>query len=163
MMNRIAALAALFSCALFAPQVSAQDTAPKAEPAVQEDPAKFFLFHMEGVAVDVARADLMYCIDQVKDILSLRDKMGSGGGLIGAIINARMGEIDRFRMRNAGMRKCMNLHGYARYQVQQAEWRLMVNDGDIVLNNAMTVDPVVVDRLAVFAAGPQPTGKRLDP
>lgn len=130
---------------------------------VEEDPAKFFLFHRPGVATDVARADLTYCIEQVKGIISDRDRYGGGGGLIGALIGARMAEIDRFRMRNAGMRKCMALHGYARYQVPQVEWKKLVKEGDIVLGNDGVVDFEVVDRMATFASGETPAGARLDP
>lgn len=129
-----------------------------------DDPAKFFLFYMEGVSADIARADLSYCIEQAKDILSMRDRMGGGGGgLLGAMLNARMAEIDRFRMRNASLRKCMGLHGYSRYKVPQADWKKLVNNGDIALANKGTVDPAVIDRLALFASGPTPTGERLDP
>lgn len=164
---RCAALGvALFTCASGATLAHAQKKAKagKAEAAeVAEDPSKFFLFHRAGVATDVARADLMYCIEQVKGIISDRDRYGGGGGLIGALIDMRMGEIDRFRMRNAGMRKCMALHGYARYQVPQVEWKMLVKEGDIVLDNNGVVDFEVVDRMATFASGATPAGARLDP
>jgi hypothetical protein len=129
----------------------------------QDDPAKFFLFHMAGVSYDQARADYVYCIRQAWPILSLRDKMGnSGGGLLGAMIGARMGEIDRLRMRNAAMRQCMGLIGYARYFVPEPEWKVLVNDGDIVVADNGRPDPVVIERLARFASGPVPTTQRLD-
>jgi hypothetical protein len=128
-----------------------------------EDPSKFFLFHLDGVSTDVARGDLYYCIRQARSIVSERDRMGGGGGILGAIINGRMAEIDRFRMRTAAMRKCMALHGYARYQVPSAEWNAIVGNGDLVVDNKGHTDLGVLDRLAAWASGPAPTGERLVP
>lgn len=125
------------------------------------DPAKFFLFHLEGVTADQARGDLVYCIGQARPIISLRDRMGSTGGLLGAVINARMGEIDRFRMRNAAMRKCMGMIGYDRYLVPEDMWKVVVNEGDIVLDDNALVDIDVVERMVAFASGPKPAGERL--
>ncbi len=165
--KRLAAFAA-FIAVLGAPGVFPSPVigkeANQADSAVEnDDPAKFFLFHMAGITPDIARADLTYCIDQTKDILSQRDRMGSGGGLLGSLINGHMANIDSRRMRNASMRKCMNLHGYNRYKVPQLEWKAMVNDGDIVLSKQGGVDPDVIDRMAAFAAGTLPAGERLDP
>jgi hypothetical protein len=154
------------AAALAALLLSAGPAAAQAQPAGerQDDPAKFFLFHMDGVSYEQARADYVYCIQQARPILSLRDKMGNaGGGLLGAMIGARMGEIDRLRMRNAAMRRCMGLIGYARYFVPEPEWKLLVNEGDIVLADNGQPDPVVIERLARFASGPVPTTRRLDP
>jgi hypothetical protein len=137
--------------------------APAKEAVETEDPSKFFLFHLEGISMAGARADLSYCISQSRPILSMRDRNPSGGGLIGALINGRMAEIDRFRMRTAAMRKCMGLLGYARYQVPSAQWKVMVKEGDIVVDNKGNIDPEVVDRMAAFASGPTPSGPRLDP
>jgi hypothetical protein len=125
------------------------------------DPAKFFLFHKDGVALDQARGDLVYCIGQARPILSMRDRMPSNGGLIGAMINGRMAEIDRFRMRNAAMRKCMGMVGYNRYLVPEDMWKTVVDEGDIVLNDDALVDIDVVERMVAFASGPKPTGERL--
>ncbi len=137
---------------------------PKDDAIAEEipgDPAKFFLFHMENVSADQVRGDLVYCIGQARPIISLRDRMGSGGGLIGAMINARMGEIDRFRMRNAAMRKCMGMIGYDRYLVPEDIWKVVVNEGDIVLDDNALVDIDVVERMVAFASGPKPAGERL--
>lgn len=155
-----AVLAAGF-CTSAAASQSAKPDATEEEPT--EDPSKFFLFHQEGVSFEVARADYGYCIGQSWRILSQRDKMPSQGGLLGAMINGRMAAIDRFRMRNAAMRKCMGLMGYSRYQVPAAEWKALVKEGDIVVANNNKVDPEVVDRLARFASGPTPSNERLDP
>ncbi len=125
------------------------------------DPAKFFLFHKDGAAPDQARGDLVYCIGQARPILSLRDRMPSSGGLIGAMINGRMAEIDRFRMRNAAMRKCMGMVGYDRYLVPEELWKEVVDEGDIVLNDDALVDIDVVERMVAFASGPKPSGERL--
>jgi hypothetical protein len=159
-------LAVAFAAVLGAGYAGSLGAAEPQVPAAVEadDPAKFFLFHLKDVSTDIARADLSYCIEQAKGILSMRDRMGGGGGgLLGALLNARMAEIDRLRMRNASMRKCMGLHGYVRYKMPQADWKKLLNDGDIVLSNKGTVDPDVVDRMAAFASGPIPTGERLDP
>lgn len=167
MRNIILAAAALTAAATgLAPANAAPpktDTAAPAEEKDGDDPAKFFLFHGEGVSFETAKADYSYCIDQSWRILSLRDKMPSGGGLLGAIINSRMAEIDRFRMRNAAMRKCMGLMGYARYKVAEEDWDTLVKKGDIVVANNNEVDFEVLDRLARFASGPVPATERLDP
>ena len=166
---RLAAAAAAMCVASAAANAAPAKKAPtKAEAAAEteakeDDPAKFFLFHQEGVAFETAKADYSYCIDQSWRILSLRDKMPSGGGLIGALINARMAEIDRFRMRNAAMRKCMGLMGYSRYRIAEGDWDTLVKKGDIVVANNNMVDPEVVDRLARYASGPVPATERLDP
>jgi hypothetical protein len=160
---RLAALAAAAS-GLTPATAAAPAPAKAAEPAPQaDDPAKFFLFHLDGVSFETARADYGYCIDQSWRILSLRDKVPSGGGLLGAIINSRMGEIDRFRMRNAAMRKCMGLMGYHRYRIAEADWDTLVKKGDIVVANNNQVDLEVLDRLARYASGPTPATERLDP
>lgn len=161
----------LIGLAAFAAAVSGPTPAPAAPPAKPaeaaapeaDDPAKFFVFHLEGVSFETARADYGYCIGQSWRILSLRDKMPSGGGLLGAIINSRMGQIDRFRMRNAAMRKCMGLIGYQRYRIAEDDWDRMVKKGDIVVANNNQVDLEVLDRLARFASGPTPATERLDP
>ena len=129
--------------------------------AIPGDPAKFFLFHKEGVSADQARGDLVYCIGQAQPILSMRDRIPSAGGLLGGLLNARMAEIDRFRMRNAAMRKCMGMMGYARYQVPENEWKIVVDNGNIVLNDDALVDIEVVERMVAFASGPKPEGEKL--
>ncbi len=141
-----------------------KDDKPKDDAIAEEipgDPAKFFLFHLEGVSADQVRGDLVYCISQARPIISMRDRMGSTGGLIGAMINARMGEIDRFRMRNAAMRKCMGMMGYDRYLVPEDMWKVVVNEGDIVLDDNALVDIDVIERMVAFASGPKPAGERL--
>jgi hypothetical protein len=158
-----AALALVIVAPAFAADPPADKEATGNEETGGDDPAKFFLFHLDGVGFETAKADYSYCIDQSKGILSLRDKMPSGGGLLGALINGRMAQIDRFRMRNAAMRKCMGLLGYARYHYPQDEWKILVKEGDIVVDNHNKVDPEVVDRLARYASGPTPTTKRLEP
>ena len=160
-------LFAVAFAATTAPMASAADTKaekPKDDAIVEEipgDPAKFFLFHMEGVSADQARGDLVYCITQARPILSMRDRMGNSGGLLGAIINGRMAEIDRFRMRNAAMRKCMGMIAYDRYLVPEDIWKTVVDEGDIVLNDDALVDIDVVERMVAFASGAKPTGERL--
>lgn len=129
--------------------------------AISGDPAKFFLFHKEGVSADQARGDLVYCIGQAGPILSMRDRIPSAGGLLGGLLNARMAEIDRFRMRNAAMRKCMGMMGYSRYPVAEDKWKIVVDKGDIVLNDDGLVDIEVVERMVAFASGPKPEGEKL--
>ena len=156
--------AASIAAAPMAWAVETKTEKPKDDAIAEEipgDPAKFFLFHMENVSADQVRGDLVYCIGQARPIISLRDRMGSGGGLLGAMINARMGEIDRFRMRNAAMRKCMGMIGYDRYLVPEDMWKVVVNEGDIVLDDNALVDIDVVERMVAFASGPKPAGERL--
>lgn len=126
----------------------------------REDPAKFFLFHANGQSADQFRGDLVWCIGMARPIISMRDRMPQQGGLVGALINGRMAEIDRYRMRNAAMRKCMGMQGYDRYQLPQEEWKRLVKDGDIVMDNDGLVDAEVVERMVAFAVAPAPaTGK----
>ncbi|MEP6869114.1 MAG: hypothetical protein ABJA20_11420 [Novosphingobium sp.] len=124
---------------------------------LQDNPAKYFLFHSTGLSADQVRGDLVYCIGLARPILSMRDRMPNTGGLIGALIEGRMAEIDRLRMRNAAMRKCMGLMGYDRYGIPQQEWKALVKQGDIVVDNDGLVDPEVVERMVAFAIGPAPT------
>lgn len=162
MRHFILGLAALAAAGGAVPSAAKEPAAEQpAEP--QDDPAKFFVFHLDGVAFETARADYGYCIGQSWRILSLRDKTPSQGGLLGALINGRMAEIDRFRMRNAAMRKCMGLMGYARYAMPESEWKILVKQGDIVVADNNKVDPEVVERLARLASGPTPATERLDP
>lgn len=121
----------------------------------QDDPAKFFLFHKEGVTEDGARGDILYCVGQSVSVMSSRAKM-QGVGLLGFIINDRLGDIDTLRMRNAAMRKCMGLHGYQRYAIPEVEWKVFVNHGDIVVANDGKASAQVIDRMAVYASGPKP-------
>jgi hypothetical protein len=88
-------------------------------------------------------------------------RIPAGGGLIGALINGRMAEIDRLRMRNASMRKCMGMMGYERYQVPQEQWKALVKDGDIVVANGGRVDPEIIENMVDFATGPKPMTERL--
>lgn len=135
-------------------------TATSSAGAVVSDPAKFFLFSAGDQSADQFRGDLIYCIDQAKPVLSDRDREPSMG-LLGALINGRMANIDRFRMRNAVMRKCMGMLGYSRYAVSEIEWKRIVKDGDIVVNDKGEVDPAVVENMVAFATGPKPDGKVL--
>ena len=161
-----AVLAGALLCGTGGPASAAQREESQGEAAgeVAEDPSKFFVFHLEGVSFEQAQADYLYCIDQAQPVLSMRDKMGtSGGGLLGALINGRMAEIDRTRMRNAIMRRCMGMIGYARYRMPEAEWNVMVEEGDIVVGNDGVPHPPVIERLARYASGPTPQTERLDP
>lgn len=142
------------------PVAQASAKAPVVE---KDDPAKFFLFHKGGLSPEQVRADLIYCIGQAKPILSFRDRTPDSGGLLGALLNGRMADIDRFRMRNAAMRKCMGLMGYERYAVDQQFWRTTVKNGDIVQDDNGLVDAEVVERMVTFATGPTPTTARLQP
>lgn len=140
----------------------AQNQAGNAERS-GDDPSKFFVFHLEGVSYQQARSDYLYCIAQAQPIRSQRDRMGyAQGGLLGGLINGRMGDIDRFRMRNAAMRQCMGLMGYGRYAMPEPEWNAMVANGNLVVDNHEQVDMAVVERLARYASGPAPASARLD-
>lgn len=160
--KRLAAIAAIAVCAA-APALAQAPANASTSATPQEDPSKFFLFHQSGLTTDQVRGDLVYCIGLAYPILSMRDRMPQQGGLIGALINGRMAEIDRRRMRNAAMRKCMGLMGYTRYQMQEDAWNTIVNRGDIVMDNDSLVDPQVVERMVAFATSSEPAGRRLDP
>jgi hypothetical protein len=161
--TRAALAAALSLSTLWTTPLLAKEKKAEPAPVVEatDDPAKFFLFYGPGLTKDQVRGDYVYCVGQSRNIISFRDRYGSGGGLLGAIINARMAEIDRFRMRNAAMRKCMGMMGYERYQVPQEQWKALVKDGDIVLGNDNRVDPEIIENMVNFATGPKPTTEKL--
>lgn len=157
-----ALLLLLSSCPVWSGVALAAAPESEAEQAdAGDDSAKFFLFHKAGVSIDQARGDLIYCIGQARPILSFRDRYGGSGGLLGAMINGRMAEIDRFRMRNAAMRKCMGMMNYDRYAMPQEQWKTLVNEGDIVLDNDGLVSAEVVERMAAYASGPVPATEKL--
>jgi hypothetical protein len=160
----LTAFAAAFALTAVSSPLAKEKTA-QAEDSVksEDDPAKFFLFHLPGVTADQARGDLVFCIGQARPVLSMRDRTGGTGGLLGAMINGRMAEIDRFRMRNAVMRKCMGMMGYDRYAVPQDTWNRIVNEGNIVIDNDGLVDTEVVERMVAFASGPAPVFEKVDP
>lgn len=150
------ALIALPVLFLFAPIAGAKENEK------QDDPAKFFLFHKDGVAEDVARGDILYCVGQSVSVMSSRAKTQTGG-LLAFIINDRLGDIDTLRMRNAAMRKCMGLHGYQRYAIPEVEWNVFVDHGDIVVANDGKASAQVIDRMAAYASGPKPEAEVLAP
>lgn len=153
---RLMAAVAMLAC-------SAGAAAQERERPTGDDPSKFFVFHLEGVSYQQARSDYIYCVGLAEPIRSQRDLMGNTqGGLLGALVNGRMGEIDRLRMRNAAMRQCMGLIGYHRYAMPEAEWSVMVANGNLVVDDDERVSMAVVERLARYASGPAPTTQRLD-
>lgn len=143
-------------------QAEAAAAAPDSAPAQSRqrnadnddgDPRKFFWFHREGVTQEAARTDIEYCLAQTSSIRA-QDKESSGtGGLIGALIehaiHSAIEGAETRRMRFAGMRMCMGVYGYSRYQVPEREWNEMMSSED------------AVDRLTAYASGPMPTTERL--
>jgi hypothetical protein len=157
-------LAAAIAILLLGGTAIAQETRRTEARENANDPSKFFVFHLEGVSYQQARSDYLYCVGQAEPIRSQRDQMGyAQGGLLGSLINGRMGDIDRFRMRNAAMRQCMGLIGYHRYALPEPEWNAMVANGNLVVGNDQQVDMAVVERLARYASGEAPATQRLDP
>lgn len=119
----------------------------------EDDPSKFFWFHKAGVAPADARTDIQYCLAQTSTIRAKQTPSSGQGGLIGALVEGIMkgviGNVEERRMRDAGMRKCMGLYGYSRYQVPEPEWNAMMRGED------------AVERLTVFASGTAPSSERL--
>ncbi len=160
-MVRALAAAALLCAA--GGQSVAQDAAAQsggAQPAAQDDrdededdPSKFFWFHGEGVAADTARADIEYCVAQTSTIQARRNPSSGAGGLIGAlvegVVHGIMEGVETRRMRDAGMRKCMGLYGYQRYQVPEPQWNAMMRADD------------AIERLTAYTSGPTPSTERL--
>jgi hypothetical protein len=124
-------------------------------PERDDDPSKFFWFNKAGADPTVVRTDIEYCIAQTSGMAGrVQQNAGAGAGLIGAlvggIINGITQGVETRRMRDAGLRKCMSLYGYARYRVAEPAWNeLMRGDG-------------ALDRLVAFATGPVPATERLD-
>lgn len=119
----------------------------------EDDPSKFFWFHKAGVAPADAKTDIQYCLAQTSTIRAKQQPSTGQGGLIGAlvegIIKGVVGNVEERRMRDAGMRKCMGLYGYSRYQVPEPEWNAMMRAED------------AVDRLTLFTSGTAPSTERL--
>jgi|CXWL01.1.fsa_nt_gi hypothetical protein len=131
------------------------DPAAAAADAEDDDPSKFFWFHKPGLDASVVRSDISYCLLQSLPIEPVRRQSSGGGGLLGAlvegVINGVSMGVERRRLRDAGMRKCMGLYGYARYRMAEPDW------------NAMMRAPDVLDRMVAFASGGQPETERVDP
>jgi hypothetical protein len=156
------ALVALTALALTAP-AAAQDAEPKNKAGKvaaadkrnekEDDPSKFFWFHKTGIDADTAKADIEYCLAQTSTIQAKQNPSSGQGGLIGAlvegIIHSIVENVERRRMHDAGMRKCMGLYGYQRFHVPEPKW------------NAMMRAPDAVDQLTIFASGSAPTTERL--
>lgn len=149
-----AAAAALLHLAP-APALAAQDAAEAAEKGEEDDPSKFFWFHKQGIAPELARTDIEYCAMLAGTIEAKQNPSSGQGGLIGALVEGIMKGVmegvETRRMRDAGMRKCMGLYGYARYQVPEPDWNLMMRADDRV------------ERLTAYASGSSPTTERLAP
>lgn len=136
-----------------------------------EDPNRYFLFNLQGVSFESAKADYLYCSEQIQDIITYDDLIYRDyhsnrietPGLLHALLVELIASGERRRVHNAAMRRCMALFGYHRYRVSEAEWRALVSGGDIVRSGAQTGDSAVLDRLARFASGPVPPGPELDP
>jgi hypothetical protein len=136
-----------------------------------EDINRYYLFHLQGVSLESAKADYLYCSEQIRDILTYDDivfrdyhsNQITQTGLLGALLVELISSGERRRVHNSAMRRCMALFGYHRYRVSEAEWRDLVSGGDIVRAGAEAADSAVVDRLARFASGPVPNGPELDP
>lgn len=150
---RACAIVALLAAAPYAH--AEQPSAPPAAGENEDDPSKFFWFNKSDTPVDVARTDISYCLAQVSSVRAMQRPDSYSGGLIGAlvsgIINGITEGVESRRMRDAGMRKCMGLYGYARFHVPEPQWNEMMRASD------------ALDRLAVYATGPVPVTERLDP
>lgn len=137
---------------------TASATTPVASQAVDPgvDRSKFFMFYAAGIAPDVARADLSYCL-----ALSGRTgapprtgydpttSMGLIGALVGAAVHSVQDSALQRRGRDASMRNCMRLHGYDRYAMAEADW------------NTMMQGPGATDRMLAYMTGSQPQTERL--
>ena len=136
-----------------------------------EDLNRYYLFHQQGVSFESAKADYLYCSEQIRDILTYDDivfrdyhsNQITQTSLVGALLVELISNGERRRVHNAAMRHCMALFGYHRYRISEAEWHQLVSGGDIVRAGAEAADSEVVDRLARFASGPVPSGPELDP
>lgn len=151
---QVAAAACLGLCAPAAAATSEPVAAPAATAEeADDDPSKFFMFHKPGIDLPTAKADLTYCSGFAGAVDARPKPPAYGGGLIGALVtgvmNGVMEGVERRRMQDAAMRKCMGYLDYDRYFVAEPEW------------NAMMRGDGAVDRKAAFASGPTPTTERL--
>ena len=136
-----------------------------------EELNRYYLFHLQGVSFENAKADYLYCSEQIRDILTYDDIVFrdyhtnriTQPGLAGVLLVELISGGERRRVHNAAMRRCMALFGYHRYRVSEAEWHALVGGGDIVRAAGEAADSGAVDRLARFASGPVPNGPVLDP
>lgn len=128
---------------------------PVAASVEPDDPSKFFWFHKPDVTPDLARSDIETCFVQTAGIggkIPPNPGVAFGliGGLVGGLLTGVAQANNARRMRDATMRTCMALYGYARYQVPEVEW------------NAMMRAPDAMDRLTAFASGTKPPTERID-
>jgi hypothetical protein len=137
-----------------------------------EELNRYYLFNLQGVSFESAKADYLYCAGQIRDIITYDDlisrdyhsnRIETPGGPLGAVLEALIASGQRRIVHNAAMRRCMAILGYHRYRVGEAEWRALVSGGDITRTGADAAGSDVVDRLARFASGPVPAGPELDP
>ncbi len=114
----------------------ATGSAPGAPPVqdyepTNNEPADYFYFSKAGIAAEQAGADWDECRDLVATIRGpVPDQVYyyTPGGTAGVVANAAVGLIQGFiragqrrHMINAGIRKCMQVKGYARYAMTKDE------------------------------------------
>ena len=119
----------------------------------EDDPRKFFQFHMEGITASEAKADYSYCSDLSSVVLSNNDTIGyaqaTGGGLIGGLIEGIQKAVEQNRMERASLRKCMAMFGYDRYLQAEPDYNLAHQGEEWQATVASGI------------AGPRPTTERL--
>jgi hypothetical protein len=119
----------------------------------EDDPRKFYQFHLDGVTAAGAKADYQYCDNLSSRVTSNDDTAGystmTGGGLLGGIMEGVQKAVEADRMKHAALRKCMAMFGYDRYFQSKADYDAAQNAPD------------KLDRIATAIAGGKPGTERL--
>lgn len=123
------------------------------------NPKYHFYFHRTDSTSDTALADLTQCAELAKPVISINDILSNNMGLLGNF----MASTDRRVMRAAVMRRCMHLHGYARYAMPKSKWSEIVGDGDMAIDKSGEINSLALKIFAELAAGPVPQDQRMDP
>lgn len=121
------------------------------------------LYHLQGVAEDAARGDILYCLRMASPALSKRSAIAGSNqyGLVGSLLNGWLGAGATDRMRSAILDRCMLAHGYRIYRTDEASWIRLLGVSQAIEIRANVADAVIVDAMAVFASRPLPAGENL--
>src|SRR4051794_38230110 len=97
----------------FWPCVASGQAAP-----TPEELNRYYLFNLQGVSFESAKADYLYCSEQIRDIITYDDvvfrdyhssRIVTQGGLLGSVLVELIATGERRRVHNAAMRRCMAL------------------------------------------------------
>ncbi len=109
---------------------------------------------MNSVPEDVARGDILYCMDLAKPSLSMRSKFGKSHsfGLLGDIINDELGKGGTRKIQASVIDRCMLAHGYAVVRVTKQDWLSRLGLVEGTATQRVSADDDVVNAMAAYVA-----------